>query len=164
MKRYFITLIFTIFSILCFGQGNNGNMQRPQRPFKPNPEMSKHFFKHKIDISQYEVIDSLPLERMYIFSPFDYEEEYIYKTETGLYLIDMPHKDKMIIKTNKDRTKAIILYNSFVFGRHKEFNIVETEKRLVLWYKDEDIYCGYIYDKRYKVCKYFEENDFFATF
>ena len=97
-------------------------------------------------------------------TPFDYEEEYIYKTETGLYLIDMPHKDKMIIKTNKDRTKAIILYNSFVFGRHKEFNIVETEKRLVLWYKDEDIYCGYIYDKRYKVCKYFEENDFFATF
>lgn len=112
--------------------------------------------RHYIDISKYTVVDSLSLERIYIYSPFDYESDKIISTGEGTYLIEMPHKDKMIIRKTKDEKKAIVIYNSFVFGRHKEFNIKENERRLILWYEDEHIYCGYIYDKVYKVCKYFE--------
>ena len=49
-----------------------------------------------------------------------------------------------------------IVSNSFIFGRHKEFNIEDSDRRLILWYEDDDIYCGYVYDKQYKVAKYFE--------
>ena len=150
MKRYFITLVFSMIMVFCYGQ------------FTPRPEMRKHFFNHKIDIRQYEVVDSFPLERMYIYSPYDYESDKVIDTGSGTYLIEIPHKDKMVYKTNKDRTKAIVVYNSFVFGRHKEFNIKDTDKRTILWYQDDDLYCGYIYDKKYKVCKYFESNDFIS--
>ena len=30
------------------------------------------------------------------------------------------------------------------------------EARLILWFKDEHIYCGYIYDTKSKGCQYFE--------
>ena len=105
---------------------------------------------------QYTNIDSLSLERISIHSPFDYESDKIIPMGDGDYLIEIPRKDKMIISTNKDRTKAIVLYNSFCFGRHKEFNLTENERRILLWYKDDHLYCGYIYDKVYKVAKYFE--------
>ena len=29
-------------------------------------------------------------------------------------------------------------------------------KKLILWYKNKKLYCGYIYDKRVKTAKYFE--------
>lgn len=110
-----------------------------------------------VDKMIYCVIDSLPLERITIYSPYDYEEgEDVIKLDDNSYLMKMPFKDKMVIATNKERTKAIILYNSYAFGRHKEFNIKETDRRIILWYENEGIYCGYQYDKRYKVCKYFE--------
>lgn len=117
---------------------------------------SQRHFRDYIDISKYEVIDSLALDRMYIYSPFDYDSNTVISSGDGLYLIEMPHKDKMIIRKTKDNTKAIVVYNSYCFGRHKEFNIKDNERRIVLWYQDDHIYCGYIYDKVYKVCKYFE--------
>ena len=123
------------------------------RPAHPGP---RHFVMPNIDMKQYEVVDSLPLERMDIFNPYDYDSEWVLQVTEGHYVIDMPHKDKMIIRLNKDRSKAIVVYNSFVFGRHKEFNVKETDRRFVLWYEDDDIYCGYAYDKLIKCCKYFE--------
>lgn len=116
----------------------------------------RRHFREYIDFSKYEVVDSLSLERMSIYSPFDYDSDKVISTGDGTYLIEMPHKDKIIIRKTKDNKKAIIVYNSFVFGRHKEFNIKDSERRLILWYEDDNIYCGYIYDKQYKVAKYFE--------
>ena len=108
----------------------------------------------------YEIVDSLPLERINIYSPFDYKGDEIIDMGDGDYLIELPHKDKMIIMTDKERTKAIIVYNSVVFGRHKEFNIQENARRIVFWYQDDNLFCGYIYDKYYKVARYFEESSF----
>ena len=136
MKKL-ITLILLFTSITCFGQ-------------------NRKYFREYIDLSKYEIVDSLPLERIFIYSPFDYESDKVISTGDGTYLIEMPHKDKMIIRKTKDNDKAIVIYNSFIFGRHKEFNIEDSDRRLVLWYEDDNIYCGYIYDKQYKVAKYFE--------
>ena len=143
MKKTIITLIFAVIATIGFCQTNTNN----------------HFFKHRIDISQYVTIDSLVIDKIYIPSMFDYDEDKIISVGSNEYLIEAPHKDKMIIKTNKDRTKAIVLYNSYIFGRHLEFNIKETEKRIVLYYEDDNLFCGYAYDKKYKVCKYFEDFD-----
>ena len=136
MKKL-ITLILLFTSITCFGQ-------------------NRKYFREYIDLSKYEIVDSLPLERIFIYSPFDYESDKVISTGDGTYLIEMPHKDKMIIRKTKDNNKAIVIYNSFIFGRHKEFNIEDSDRRLILWYEDDDIYCGYVYDKQYKVAKYFE--------
>ena len=75
----------------------------------------------------------------------------------GNYLINAPHKDNMIVRFNSDRTKAIVVYNSYCFGWHKEFNVIENDKRLILWYKDKKFYFGYLYDKIYKACMFLEE-------
>ena len=76
----------------------------------------------------------------------------------------LPHKDNMIIRMTQDSTKAIVLYNSIVFGRHFEFNVKNNDRRMILWYEDKGIYCGYIYDKYYKVCSYFESRKEFKRF
>lgn len=149
MKRnILITIVFAFISTLSFAQ---------QR-------MHHHPF---IDFSQYEKVDSFLLEKVEVYLPFEIKEEYMPKDAIaeggGGYMFTLPHSDKVIIKTNSDRTKAIIVRNSiaisgrlnFIF-RPYEYNIEENEKRCVLWYKDDRTYCGYIYDKEFKVCKYFE--------
>ena len=93
MKKL-ITLILLFTSITCFGQ-------------------NRKYFREYIDLSKYEIIDSLPLERIFIYSPFDYESDKVISTGDGTYLIEMPHKDKMIIRKTKDNDKAIVVYNSF---------------------------------------------------
>lgn len=145
MKKILFTILFTFVVSLSFAQ-------MPQRMHPP-----RHFNMPNIDRMEYCMIDSLPLERITIYSPYDYsEEDGVIKLGESTYLMEMPFSDKMIVAYNKDRTKCIILYNSYAFGRHKEFNVKETDKRIVLWYQDDDLYCGYAYDKKYKVCKYFE--------
>lgn len=121
-----------------------------------NSYAQRRYFREYIDFSKYEIVDSLPLERMSIYSPFDYDSDKVINNGDGEYLIEMPHKDRIIIRKTKDNKKAIVIYNSFIFGRHKEFNIKNSERRLILWYEDDNLYCGYIYDKVFKVCKYFE--------
>lgn len=140
MKKIILTFLFALIATFSYGQFNHYN-------YKNRP---------KININEYCVVDSFPLERISIYSPFDYESDKVISMGSGDYLIEIPHKDKIIIRKNKDNTKAIVLYNSYCFGRHKEFNIKDQEVRTVLWYEDDDIFCGYIYDKKYKVCKYFE--------
>jgi len=144
MKKILFSILLLFSISVCFAQ-----MHHP-----------KHFNMPHIDFNEYCVVDSLPLERITIYSPYDYNGDEVIQLGNGEYLIEMPHKDKMIIRTNKERTKAIVLYNSYCFGRHKEFNIKENDKRFVLWYLDDnELYCGYTYDKKYKVCKYFESID-----
>ena len=142
MRKFLITFILMLLVNISFAQ-----MSQRLTP--------RHF--PNVDKKTYCVIDSLPLERITIYSPFDYESKDVIKLGENTYLMQMPFTDKMVIATNKERTKAIVLYNSYCFGRHKEFNIKETDRRLTLWYEDDMVYCGYQYDKKYKVCKYFED-------
>lgn len=138
MRRTLLALALTLVSLVVSAQ-----------PFRGN-----YSGNHK-----YEIVDSLPLERIYIHSQFDYDDDKVIDAGEGEYMIEMPHKDKMVILLTKDRDQAIVVYNSYCFGRHKEFNVKETDKRIVLWYEDDDLFCGYAYDKRCKVCKYFENFD-----
>lgn len=150
MKKFLVTFLFAFIAIVGFAQN-------PQFQHRPGPgQMPRHFVMPHVDMKQYEVVDSLPLDYIDIYNPYDYDNEWIKKVGEGHYVIEMPKKDKMIIRLNADRSKAIVVYNSFVFGRHKEFNIKETERRIVLWYDDDELYCGYAYDKAVKCCKYFE--------
>lgn len=157
MKRFIITLVMMSFAIaLTFGQ------HRMMRPF--------------IDYSNYEKVDSLPLEMVSVHLPFEVTDEKALENSvslgSGYYMFKMPRTDNVVIKTNADRTKAIVVYKSFVIGGRfelpiggrYEYNIKEDERRLVLWYKDNRTYCGYIYDKVYKVCQCFEEKKEFKRF
>ena len=148
MKKIILTFLFTLISVVVFAQ----------------PQMSPRHFS-SIDFSKYEVVDSLPLERILIhFNKEIDDNENLISLGGGDYMAIAPHKDKIVIKTTNDRSKAIILYNSYVFGRHFEFNIEENERRIVFWYDDKGIYCGYIYDKEFKICKYFESRKEYKRF
>lgn len=93
---------------------------------------------------------------------------------SGIYLLKMPEKHSMVILRLSEEGKAIVLHESFFISRyfveptkyfrgprhnHYKYNIEENDRRLVLWYKDDRIYCGYTYDKKYKVCQYFEKRE-----
>ena len=80
----------------------------------------------------------------------------IVQEEGSDYLIQLPHKSKLIVAYNADKTKAIVLRSGFIYMRHYEYNVKDNDVRLVLWYKDEHVYCGYIYDKSSKAGNYFE--------
>lgn len=148
MKKVILTLIFALVSTVSFAQFNRNHFH-----YRPN-----------VDISQYEIIDSLSIERILIHFDKEIDDDKLISLGGGDYMAPVPHNDKMIFKTNSDRTKAIILYNSYCFGRHFEFNIEDNERRTIFWYEDKGIYCGYIYDKNYKICKYFESRKEFKRF
>ena len=146
MKRLILSLIFVLVTTFSFAQA---------------PKMN---FMQRIDFSKYEVVDSLPLERIMIHFDKEIDDENFISLGDGDYMAPVPHKDNMIIKTTSDKSKAIILHNSYAFGRHFEFNVEDNERRIILWYEDKGIYCGYVYDKKYKVCKYFESRKEFKRF
>lgn len=153
MKKLFFTMFFALIAMTTIGQ--------PRMPL--------------IDFSNYEKVDSFILEKVEVNLPFEIKKEDL-PTGTieqggGGYMFTLPHMDKMIIKTNTDRTKAIIIKNSIAVGgrfnfifRPYEYNIEENERRCILWYKDNRTYCGYIYDKEYKICQYFESKKEFRRF
>lgn len=114
--------------------------------------------------AQFEVVDSLPLERIMIHFNKEIDDEKLISLGEGDYMAPVPHKDNMIIRTNSDRTKAVVLYNSYCFGRHLVFDVQENDRRLILYHKDNNLYCGYIYDKKFKVCKYFESRKEYNRF
>ena len=156
MKKVLFTLLMAFVTIMSFAQ------QRMHRPF--------------IDYSLYETVDSFQLEMVSVHLPFEITDENVLKNGvslgSGYYMFKMPKTDKVIIKTNADRTKAIVVYKSFVIGGRFElpiggrfeYNLTETDRRIVLWYKDNRHFCGYIYDKKYKVCQCFEEKKEFNKF
>ena len=149
MRKFILTFIFALIATLSFSQPRhfNYNVVRPD-----------------INLTQYSVIDSLPIERILIHFNKEVDDDRFLDMGSGDYLAPVPYNDKMIIKTNQDRTKAIVIHNSYSFGRHLEFDIQENERRLILYFKDDNIYCGYIYDKYYKVCKYFESKKEYKRF
>ena len=148
MKRFILSLVFVLVSMFSFGQAHSINN-----------------FKPSIDLTQYEIIDSLPLERITFYTDKKINDERVISLGSGHYIAPLHHKDNIIIKTNKDRTKAIVLYNSYCFGRRfLEFTIQENDRRIVFYNQDDKEYCGYIYDKYYKVAKYFDSKKEYKRF
>jgi len=129
-----------------------------------------------IDFSKYEKLDTLPLEMISVHFPTEIENENIAKNGVSLgggdYMFPTRHSDNIIIKTNADRTKAIIVFKSIVvggrfelpIGGRYEYTIEENDRRLILYYKDNRTYCGYIYDKKFKICQCFEEKKAYKRF
>ena len=146
MKRFILSLVFVLVASFGFAQAHRIN------------------FMNRVDFNKYEVVDSLPIERIMIHFDKEIDDENLISLGSGDYMATVPHKDNMIIRTTSDKTKAIVVHNSYAFGRHFEFNVEDNERRTVLWYEDKGIYCGYIYDKKYKVCKYFESKKEFNRF
>ena len=72
------------------------------------------------------------------------------------YLIELPHESKIVVAYNDDKTKAIILRNGYLFGKHFEFDVKDDEKRTVFYHNDDVLFCGYIYDKASNAAQYFE--------
>ena len=72
-------------------------------------------------------------------------------------LIELPKESKIILAFNVGRTKAIVLHNpGYQFVRRLEYDVRETETRIILYHKDKYLYCGYVYDKKVKAARYFE--------
>lgn len=136
------------------------------------PRMVRPF----IDFSKYEKVDTLPLEMISVHFPTEIDNENIAKNGVSLgggdYMFPTRHSDNIIIKTNADRTKAIIVFKSIVvggrfelpIGGRYEYTIEESDRRLILYYKDNRTYCGYIYDKKFKICQCFEEKKAYRRF
>ena len=154
MKNFIFVLTFMLFSITCFGQFN---FQNGIRQF--------------INEQDYELVDSLPLERFQTYVPDSNLISHIEEHSNGLlnpnriislgdceYMFELPIKDKILLKYNKDRTKAIITNINSVhgFGLHFfEFNVKDDKRRQILYYDDDNVLCGLIYDKYFKAAKYF---------
>ena len=136
------------------------------------PKMVRPF----IDFSKYEKVDTLPLEMISVHFLTEIENENIAKNGVSLgggdYMFPTRHSDNIIIKTNADRTKAIVVFKSIVVGGRfelpigcrYEYTIEENDRRHILYYKDNRTYCGYIYDKKFKICQCFEEKKAYRRF
>lgn len=159
MKKYFITFVFVLVSMFSYAQMP---MTRP---------MFNTLTFNRFDMTQYVIEDSLILERVQTYVPDDnlikhvqektgkpLKENQIIQLGENEYMFELPNKDKIMLKYNKDKTKAIITNNSIIQGmglHFFEFNIKDNERRTVFYYDDDNILCGMIYDKYYKVAKYF---------
>ena len=143
MKRFILSLLFVVFTAAGFCQAP--------------PSILKWGAK-------YEIIDSLPIERIMVHFNKEVDSEDLIYLGDGDYMAPVPHKDRMIIKTTPDRTKAIVVYNSYAWGRHLEFNIREDDRHIILWYQNGNIYCGYVYDKEFKIAKYYESRKEYNRF
>lgn len=143
MKRFILSLLFVVFTAAGFCQAP--------------PSILKWGAK-------YEIIDSLPIERVMVHFNKEVDSEDLIYLGDGDYMAPVPHKDRMIIKTTPDRTKAIVVYNSYAWGRHLEFNIREDNRHIILWYQNGNIYCGYVYDKEFKIAKYYESRKEYNRF
>ena len=92
MKRFILSLVFVFVTTFSFGQA---------------PRMN---FMQRIDFSKYEVVDSLPLERIMIHFDKEIDDDRLISLGNGDYMAPLPHNDKIVIRTDVDRTKAIVLY------------------------------------------------------
>jgi hypothetical protein len=62
---------------------------------------------------------------------------------------------ELVIAYNDNRTNAVVL-KGYLYAKKMEYNVKDDKRRTILWYKDDNLYCGYIYDKKTKECQYFE--------
>jgi len=154
MKKFIFITLSMLFSITCFGQFNMPNRMRP-------------FVNENV----YVLVDSLPLERYQTYVPDSnliqhiearsgekLKENQIIELGGNEYVFELPVKDKVLVKYNKDKTKAIITNSGIIHGiglYFFEYNVKSDERREILYYEDNNILCGLAYDKRYKMAKYF---------
>ena len=95
--------------------------------------------------SVYTVVDTLVVKNI----------QSVHPTKDGDYLITLPKEQNLVIAYNNDHSKAIVL-QGYVWGKKMPFNVKYDGLRQILWFKDEHLYCGYIYDIKSKSCQYFE--------
>ena len=131
MKRFIFILITFLTLNVCYAQ-----------------DFNRSRMKHFRDV--YKQVEVLTLENAPTTFP----------TENNDYLIELPKATQVVIAYNEDKSNAIIIsMPGYPFYKHMEYNVNDNEKRLVLWYKDDHLYCGYTYDKKSKAGKYFEAID-----
>ena len=130
-KKLMLTIIMMATVTCVYSQGF---------PMMHLREFNKHFMN----------VDTLVLENAPTVNP----------TEDGDYLIALPKAGNIVIAFNADSTKAIVRSTtSFVFIPHRVYTVKNDDRRLVLWYKDDVVYCGYVYDKKAKAGQYYEAFD-----
>ena len=95
----------------------------------------------------FPIIEGLVIENVPVTFP----------TEDEDYLISLPRARRLVIAYDINKSTAKILRGAP--NRNRVYNVDDNEVRLTLWYKDEHIYCGYVYDKKAKAGNYFEAID-----
>ena len=114
------------------------------------------------DFSQYSNTDSLAVEMVYFHSDAVLTAEGIIDLGGGYYMAKTPFKTNFVIKTNADKTKAIVT-NKFHFDPF-QYTYKEDDRRITLYYKDNKVCRGYVYDKKLKVCQPFDSNKGYKKF
>lgn len=113
------------------------------------------------DTTKYVNVVSLSIENAYWHSDKEISFEGIQDLGNGDYLFGLPQNDSIVIKTNADKTKArIVKKNHFLgapFDYRFSFNVKEDERRIILYYEDNRVYFGYVYDKNFKACQPFRD-------
>lgn len=79
----------------------------------------------------------------------------VYPDKDGSCLFPLSKDGSFVVAYNNERTKAIVLHG-YPWAKRMEYTVKYDGHRLVLYYKDEHLYCGYVYDERAKACQYFE--------
>ena len=108
--------------------------------------------KNSFPFEEYTNTDSLVLEWAWVNVGKEIpENEYVKDYGGGYYMFKLLHPRYIVIKTNDDRTKALI-DNLHPMHPSIEYNIFEDERSIVLWYEDNNLYCGFVYNKIVKAC------------
>lgn len=112
-----------------------------------------------LDTTKYTDVVTLSIENRFFHTEREINFEGIQELGNGDYVHKLQHKDSLMFETNAEKTKAkIVKMNQFLrlpMDRFLSFNVKEDERRIVLYYEDNRIYCGYIYDKYLKACQPF---------
>lgn len=154
MRKITFLVLFMLFSIVSFGQFNAPNRIRPF-----------------VNTEKYQLVDSLLLERVQTYVPDSMLIEHIQEHSSKRlkeneiiqlgsyeYMFELPKKDNIVVRYTNDKTKAVVINSSIIQGmglHFFEFNVQDNKRRQILYYDDDNILCGLIYDKEYKVAKYF---------
>ena len=112
-----------------------------------------------LDPTKYTDVVTLSIENRFFHSEREINFEGIQELGNGDYMHALQRKDSIVFETNAEKTKAkVVRMNQFLrlpMDRFLSFNMKEDERRIILYYEDNRIYCGYIYDKTLKACQPF---------
>lgn len=123
-KRFYLMLMLALVSLVSFAQ------QKSKFPFE-----------------EYTKTDSLMLEWAWVnVDKVIPENDYVKDCGGGYYMFKLPTPRYIVIKTNENRTKALI-DNLPPMHPFIEYNVFEDGRSIVLWYEDNRLYCGFVYNK-----------------
>lgn len=112
-----------------------------------------------LDPTKYTDVVTLSIENRFFHAEREINFEGVQELGNGDYMHALQHKDSLVFETNAEKTKAkVVKMNQFLrlpMDRFLSFNVKEDERRIILYYEDNRIYCGYIYDKSLKACQPF---------